>query len=394
MYRNCLKISCFLMITGCASFSKPDVRSDWGALQDAKDLDCRDLPLLPEDLKIERVRVLDSTGPSLFLEVTSRKGVGMFYHLAFRKKSDLTITNLVKLPITQDSRFLGAGIADGKAVFVVHALVKGKPFIQVRDMTNNVLLAEMATKLQVFELGDWAIEGDKLVALVREDKDDEATDDQAYQELTVPLTQAKGLGLVKSRVIGNGARTFADANGKRWTVTLDRGLSSSKRDPRFKLSPWNAALKSSPLELDEKGPIESWRVLETTRGLTMAYIKGDSLLWENTSLEAVNLSLNEPFAKQSGGSYPLSRVHVAQPLIAANTIDTLVLLPQWLDHEITVGVYRFNGTEIAPAGFAGVFKEGTAFEDAFYHSPSESFYLLSRYYSSSIAKYSLCELDQ
>lgn len=394
MYRNYLKIGCFLMISGCAGFSKPDVKSDWGALQDAKNLDCRDLPLLPEDLKIDRVRVLKSTGPSLFLEVTSRKGVRMFYHLAFRKPSELTMTNLVKLPITQDSRFLGAGIADGKAVFVVHALVKDKPFIQVRDMTNNVLLVEIPTKLKAFELGDWAIDGDKLVALIREDKDDEATDDQAYQELTVPLTQTKGLAVVKSRVIGNGARTFSDANGKRWTMTLDRGLSSSKKEPRFKLSSWSAAPKATPLELDEKGPIESWRVLETSQGLTMAYIKGDSLLWENTSLEAVNLSLNEPFAKQSGGNYPLSRVHVAQPLIAANTIDTMIFLPQWLDHEITVGVYRFNGSEIAPAGFAGVFKEGTAFEEAFYHTPSESFYLLSRYYSSSIAKYSLCELDQ
>lgn len=394
MYRKCLKLVFLIMIYGCSSFSRPDVKSDWGALQEASSLDCRDLPLHPEDLKIDRVRVLESTGPSLFLEVSSRKGVRIFYHLAFRKKSDLTIANLVKLPITQDARFLGAGIAGGKAVFVVHTLVKGKPFIQVRDMTNNVLLAAMATNLKAFELGDWTIVDEKLYALIREDKDDEATDDQPYQELTVPLGQSKGLGMVTSRVIGSEAETFVDASGRRWTLTLDRGLSSNKKDPRFKFSQWNAALRTSPLELDEKGPIESWKAKEGQRGLDLAYIKGDSLLWENTSLEVLSLSLTDSFSKQSGASYPLSRVHVAQPLLAGNAAQTLIFLPQWLDHEITVGVYQFNGTEIVPAGFAGIFKEGTAFEDAFFHEPSESFYLLSRYYSSSVAKYSLCEFER
>ncbi|MES2744878.1 MAG: hypothetical protein V4655_05600 [Bdellovibrionota bacterium] len=393
MYRNSLKFACFLMISGCATFSRPDVKSGWDALQDAKSLDCRELPLMPEDLKIDRVRVLSSTGPSLFLEVSSRKGVRNFYHLAFRKMSNLEPSSLVKLPIAQDAQFLGAGISGKKAVFVVHTLVKDKPVIQVRDMTNNALLSEIPTKIKAFDLGDWVFKGDKLHALIRVDKDDEATDDQPYVELTVPLEGTKGLTAVTSKVIGNGAQTFDDAGGNRWTITLDRGLSASKKDPRFKISAWNSPAKSSAIEVDEKGPVESWKAFESPRGLSLAFIKGDSLLGESSSLQALSLSQTEPFSKQSGAEVVLSRVHVAQPILAGSPAETILFLPQWLDHEITVGAYRFGGAELLSLGFVGIFKEGTAFEEAFYHEPSQSYYLLSRSYNSSLAKYNLCEVD-
>ncbi len=393
MYRNCLKLGAFLVISGCASFGKPDVKSDWGALSDAKSMDCRPLPLLPEDLRIDKVHVLESTGPSLLLEVSSRKGVRSFYHLAFRKASDLSPEKLVKLPISQDTRFLGAGIAKGKALLVVHAYVKEKPFIQIRDLTNNALLLQMPTKIKSFDLADWTMGEEKLYALIREDKDEESVDDQPYQELNVPLQSDKGLSLVTTKAMGFGTSSFEDAGNKRWTMTLDKGTSTGKKDPRFKIWAWGDGPKGKILELDEKGPVESWNLLQSSRGVSLAYIKGDSLLWENTSLEAQTLSPNEPFSKQVSASLPLSQVHVAQPLLAANALAQYVFLPQWLDHEITVASYKLDGSQLEPSGFLGVFKEGTSFESAFWHEPSSAFYLISRYSVGPVPKYSLCEAE-
>lgn len=392
MYRKSLKIGAFLVITGCAGLSKPDVKSDWKALQEAKSLDCVELPLLPEDLRIDRVHVVDSTGPSLFLEVTSRKGMRTFYHLAFGKKSQISASKLVKLPVSQDAKFLGAGIVGTKAVFVVHSLVQGKPHFQVRDLTNNVLLHQFATKIQNFELGDWVVDAEKLAVLLREDKIDEATDDQPYLELTIPLTSEKGFSQYKSKVIGNRAEIIADAGGKRFTIALDRGTSTATKEGKLRINSWNAG-KALPVDLEEKGPIESWDALRSSRDLSLAYVKGNSLLDESTSLEAYSHSLNEPFSKQISSSIPLSRVHVAQPLLAGNALQTMLFVPQWLDHELTVGAYKFTGSELLPLGFVGIFKEGTAFEKAFFHEPSEAFYLLSRYYSTALAKYSLCEVE-
>ncbi len=393
MHRNCLKIASLVIISGCATWGRPDVKSEWSALEKASTLDCRDLPVMPEDLRIDKVRVLESTGPSLILEATSRKGVRNYYHLAFRKLGDLRPDRLVRLPVGQDSTFMGAGISGKKTVFVIHTLVKDKPFFQVRDLTNNALIAQFATKLQAFELGGWQLTDDKLYALVREDKTDEATDDQPYQQVEIPIHSEKGAQTVLSRVLGNQTTTFSDAQKKRWIFALDRGLSTSKKDPRFKVTPWLAGNKEASIELDEKGPIESWNFLESDRGLSLAYIKGDSLLWENTSLEVVGMTSNDPFGKNSQASVPLTRVHVAQPLLAGNVKETLVFLPQWLDHEISIAAFRFNGAELAPIGYQGVFKEGSAFESAFYHEPSHKYYFLSRFNSSSVARFSLCEVD-
>lgn len=393
MHRNCLKIASLVIISGCATWSKPDVKSDWGALSQASSLDCRDLPLLPEDLRIDKVRVLESSGPSLLLEVTSRKGVKNFYHLAFRKIGDLSPQNLVRLPVGLDATFLGAGISGKKAVFVVHTLVKDKPYFQVRDLATNALISQIPTKLKAFDLGAWTLTGDKLYALIREDKSDEATDDQPYQQIEVPIHSDKGAQLAVSHVVGNQVATFSDAQKKRWILSIDRGLSSSKKDPRFKITPWMAGKKEAVVEVDEKGPIESWNFLESDKGLSLAYIKGDSLLWENTSLEVTGLATGDPFGKQSQASIHLSRVHVAQPLLAGNAKETLVFLPQWLDHEISVAGYRYKGAELASIGYLGVFKEGSAFEQAFYHEPSEKFYLLSRFNSTAVARYSLCEVE-
>ncbi|RYZ60291.1 MAG: hypothetical protein EOP07_01230 [Proteobacteria bacterium] len=394
MHRNCLKIASLVIISGCATWSKPDTKSDWGALTSAASLDCTELPLLPEDLRIDKVRVLDSSGPSLLLEVTSRKGVRNFYHLAFRKTGDLTPQNLVKLPVSTDSTFLGGGVSGSKTVFVIHTFVKDKPVFQIRDLSNNALISQIPTKLKAFELGSWQLTADRLVALIREDKNDEATDDQPYQQIEIPIHTEKGSAQVVSRVIGNQVVSFTDAQQKRHILSLDRGLSSSKKDPRFKITPWMAGKKDGISEVDEKGPIESWNFSESEKGLTLAYVKGDSLLWENTSLEVTSLSVNEPFSKQTQAKASLSRVHVAQPLIASNSQETLVFLPQWLDHEISVAGYRFNGSELAPIGYLGVFKEGSAFERAFYHQPSEKFYLLSRFNSAAVARYSLCEVEK
>jgi hypothetical protein len=394
MHRNCLKIASLVIISGCATWSKPDTKSDWGALSQASSLDCRDLPLFPEDLRIDKVRVLDSSGPSLLLEASSRKGVRNFYHLAFRKMGDLTPNNLVRLPVGLDSTFLGAGISGKKTVFVVHTLVKGKAFFQVRDLSNNALISQFPTKLLAFELGAWKLTDERLFALVREDKTDEATDDQPYQQIEIPIQVDKGLQTVVSKVVGNQVTSFSDAQKKRWILSIDRGLSHSKKDPRFKITPWMAGKKEQSLEIDEKGPIESWNFLESDTGLTLALVKGDSLLWENSSLEVTALSANEPFTKQSQGTVNLNRVHVAQPLLAGNAKETLVFLPQWLDHEISVAAYRFNGAELAALGYQGVFKEGSAFEQAFYHEPSEKFYLLSRFNSAAVARFSLCEVDK
>src|SRR4051812_16946834 len=101
MMRNlALYVAPFCLLTAC-SWGSGKLRSDWDALQDAKSVTCNDLPIRQDDLRIDRVHVVPELGPSLILEVTTRRGVKTMYHLPFRSISSMDEDTLVPLPITQ-----------------------------------------------------------------------------------------------------------------------------------------------------------------------------------------------------------------------------------------------------------------------------------------------------
>lgn len=377
------------VVSGCATNSA--LKSNWSALEGAENLDCNEIPLLPEDLRINDVHLIEDLGPTLLLDVSSRKGVKTFYHLPFKELDDLRAEKLVRLPVSNDAEFLGAAYVDKQAAFALKSTNRAKSSIQIRDLLSNAVLADYPFKdAKQLDLGPWKALNGSLYTLGRVVNDEESVEDQPYTAFKIPLGKKGQVQTsVNPSVIGQTA-LLTDHQGQPHMLWLDRGVSSKVKEPRFRIIGWNAGKKGESYEIDEKGPIESWSFDQRGDRLVIAFVKGDSLLWENTSLEVIQLADSSPFSKRQQFSLPLSRVHVAQPLLAGGPQGEFLFLPQWLDHELTVGVYRVDGGEIQSIRFAGIFKEGTAFFRAFYHEPSERYYLLSRMNSGSLPKYSLC----
>ncbi len=379
-------------LTAC-SWGTGKLKSDWDALQDAKSLSCTDVPMRKDDLRIDRIHVIPELGPSLILEVTTRKGVKTMYHLPFRSLSGMDEESLVPLPVSQDSILLGAGIWQQKAVFLLKTVDRGKPVFQLRDLQSNAVLQQFQADSKVaWDLTDWQIGEGKLRSLVREGKEDESLDDQPYLQFEVQLdgkAAAKPRAEPAAQVIGQ-AQLFTDAQGQAQIFWLDRGTSDKVKQPNFLTSKWRKAGEFHGLDMGDKAPIESWVFQEGNVTNVLAYIKGDTLLWTNASIEVLRLSKTEPFIKQIQMSIPLSKVHVARPLLSANPKADYLLLPQWLDHELTVGVYRIEASEVIPKGYLGVFKEGTSFHAAFYHDPSKETLLLMKAPGNWTSRYSIC----
>ncbi len=383
--------------TACSHWGRGQLKSEWSALQEADSLSCKDLPLKPDDLRIDRVHVIPSLGPSLILEVTSRRGVKSLYHLPFASLGQLEEERLVPLPVSQDATFLGAGISGQNPIFVLKTKDKDQAVLQVRDLTNNaVLLQNVIDSKGSWELGPWTLEKGVLRALIREEKNDEAMDDQPYQQIEIDTGGKGGLRIkpeLAPNVIGQ-AGMFNDSQGVSQILWLDRGTSDKvKSEPRHHVISWRANSKERPFELDDKGRVESWSYSEAYDHALIAMIKGDSLLWENASIDIARLSKVKPFTREVQISLPLSKVHVAQPLLTQGPKGEYLLLPQWLDHELTVALYSVVDKEAKPKGYAGTFKEGSSFYQAFYHEPSEEFYLLSKGPGSSSGRYNLCSID-
>lgn len=396
--KSCALHSCLLLsVFGCSHWGNSKIKSEWSALREAESLSCKDIPLKGDDLRIDRVHLVPSLGPSLILEVTTRRGLKTLYHLAFKSMGQLKEDRLVVLPISQDATFLGAGISGQNPVFVLKTLDRDQPVIQVRDLTSNALLFQYPTDSKgSWELGPWNLEKGLLRALVREAKNDEAMDDQPYQQIEVN-TAAKSGGKITPETAGSvigQASIFFDSENKSHIFWLDRGTSEKvKNDPRHQVLSWKAGPKETPLEIDDKGRIESWSFLEGYDHNLVAMIKGDSLLWENASIDISRLSKVKPFSQEAQISLPLSKVHVAQPLLAQGPKGEYLLLPQWLDHELTVALYAIVDRDARAKGFLGTFNEGTSFYSAFFHEPSQEYYLLSKAPTSGMGRYSLCSID-
>ncbi len=372
------------------------LKSDWDALQDAKKLSCAEIPIRKEDLRIDRVHVVPELGPSLILEVTTRRGVKSMYHLPFKSVSSMDEESLVPLPVSQDSILLGAGIWQQKAIFALKGTDRGKSVIQVRDLQSNAVLQQFPADSKIaWDLSDWQIGEGKLRSLVREGKEDESLDDQPYLQFEVQLdgkVGAKPRGEPAPEVIGQ-AQLFTDAQNNAQIVWLDRGTSDKVKEPSFIITRWRNGKEQRSLDRGERAPIESWVFQEGNTTNLLSFVKGDTLLWTNASIEILRLSKTEPFAKQIQLSVPISKVHVARPLLSADPKADYLLLPQWLDHELTVAAYRVEASEVIPLGYRGVFKEGTSFHAAFYHDPSRENLLILKAPANFTSRYSICRLS-
>ena len=380
-------------LTAC-SWGTGKLISDWDTLKDAKQLDCSEIPLHPDDLRIDKIHLLPDLGPSLLLEVTTRRGVKSWYHLPFKSLSSMDEENLIPLPVSQESSLLGGGVWQNKAVLILKTIDRGKVVIQVRDLLNNTVLQQVsAESREIWDTVDWQLSKGRLRSLVRENKDQESLDDQPHLQFEMQLDSKMAtkprVDLAKL-VIGQ-ARLLLDAQNNSHLIWLDRGTSDQVRDAGFKSSAWRSQELRS-LDLADKSSIESWTFLEGNIDNVLTYIKGDTLLAANNSIEVIRLSKSYPFAKLQHMALPLSRVHVARPLLSTSPKADYLLLPQWLDHELTIGAYKIEAAEIVPQKFQGVFKEGSSFYAAFYHEPSKDNLLLMKSPGTWTSRYSLCRL--
>ncbi|MCX6128710.1 MAG: hypothetical protein NTX25_06550 [Proteobacteria bacterium] len=355
-----LSILSLSLVTAC-SWGTGKLKSDWDALHDADKLSCTEIPMHKDDLRIDSIHVIPDLGPSLLLEVTTRRGVKSLYHLAFNSLSGMNEESLVPLPLNQESSFLGAGIWQQKAVFILKTVDRGKAVIQLRDLQNNAVLQQFnADTRSPWEITDWQLINGKLRSLIREYKEQESLDDQPQLQLEVQLDgkdPSKPRAEQASQVIGQ-AQVLLDAQNNSHIIWLS--------------------------------PIESWAFIEGTVDNLLSYIKGDTLLGANNSIELFRLAKTSPFSVLQKMSLALPRVHVAKPLLSSSPKANYLLLPQWLDHELTIGVYKIEATEMTQMGFRGVFKEGTSFYAAFYHEPSRENLLLMKAPGNWTSRYSLC----
>ncbi len=389
-----LVLSCAL--SGCLTSPKGATKSSWKPLKKARNIECFDFPKLIEGVKIGRVHLFQNLGPSLFIESINRRGEAALYHLAFKEVENISDENAKSLKIYKGGQFLGAGLLGENAYYATSNFMEDRNLIEVRDLfTDQVILKDSIKSQGNFEVVDWAYGRDAINALVREEKIDEALEDQPAILLSIDLgNPSEFLSISRDERKRGDLRMTTTKDGNHFIFWLDRGTSDSiDPKPKLRASKWHMKKSNDeqPIELDASD-VEKWALVNETDGIAVVAVKGDTLLWSNPRIEkrffdAMSFGFQDKLASKA-----LDKVHIGAPMLLNVDGKIIAFFQEWLDHESTLVAYEVSDGEFKSLGNYGVFPEKEVIEKVFYHEVSNEILMIKKGEYQHLEKRSICSI--
>jgi len=225
------------------------------------------------------------------------------------------------------------------------------------------------------------------------EKADESLDDQPLQFARFEWAEKDELKVVSSprfAPIGDIA-VISLPNERVLGVLLDIGTSDKQKPASFQyfiLEKGQNQPQMRPLNVEISERVESWRMDRNEAGIVLAYVTGDTLLWENASLQVVRLDDRASIIHQQG--FEITNEHVGDPLLVAAGGGIYLFVSKWLDSESSVAVYRVTTSDIEDLGMYGIFPEGTYLQNVFYAPASKAVFLITQAPSGYTRRYSYC----
>ncbi|SME89601.1 hypothetical protein [Pseudobacteriovorax antillogorgiicola] len=389
-----------LLTTSCQMVNRAGLKSEWVVLQEAKSVDCEDWPQKRSEIEILNLALAQVKEQKGFV-VTARDRSGRRSH-SFKPFSGgdvATESGVIDLNWGGRGRYLGTVRAGGRRLFAIElSSSQGMKHIELRDPEKNVVIHK-SQSLGINFYGQEVYPSAKGFWLVsKELKEDSSRDDSpsyifeflidekkemmSYQR----LSSLKIEGDVKSAPVGDGELFLM------WKK--DRIGGNGKSFPKFRFAVLGSSkAKPSVYELGEevKDRVESWTMAKHREGVLLVYVVGDTLIWENASMEIRFLDQkgDQLWAK----SFVIENEHIGDPVLLPTTTFSYLLTPKWLDGESTLTVQKISATDINDLGNHGVYQEGTYLVMGVMGDADDEPFVIKQYPSGFTKKFSICEID-
>ena len=381
-----------VVATSCQT-SKSNLKSNWSVLQEAKSIDCQKWPFAPGDLEVLKIQEAELRSGRGFV-VSSRDRMGRRVH-SYRSfnKGEVSEDEFIRLNWGQNSEYLGDILLDGDRFFVIQRESRtGQQLIEVRDPIKNIVKYSSLNLgrnlrgqyIRSHESGFWLIYKDL--------KAGESIEDLPSKILRFSF--GKGERLSHQRVkfeIGNDHYSSTVNSNEIFIMWKER--QKKKGTEGFKYAIVGDGKKKISVYNFEtaKERVESWTLAPHRDGFLMVFVVGDTLIWENASMEIRILDQRgEVFWTQST---PIENKHIGDPLIVAKPTYSFLMVPKWLDGESTLEVHKVVENDLSHIGDFGVYKEGTYLVKGMGRPKSENPFILKQYPSGFTKKFSICEIE-
>jgi hypothetical protein len=329
--------------------------------------------------------------------VSGRSRNGSLFHYAVDVDGD-EIDEESRTPITWGfgTEIIATFPVQGKtAVLLETTGPSGKKRLEIRDINTNVIRFKSKERQASFRSRKAIADENGFWLAYLTDTGDQSMEDQPFQFVRFEWGEKGSLNIKNAatkRAVGE-IEMVRLPNQKALVVWLDAGTSDAQKDPKFRYFILDAAEKAKTYTLDVtiSERIESWNLNRNEAGIVLAYITGDTLLWENASLQVVRLGNGGDIIEKN--EFAITNEHVGDPLLVPGVSGIYLVLSKWLDRESTVNVYKITSSDLVNMGYYGIFKEGTYLQQAFFSPYSRNLFLVTQSPSGYTRKYTLCALD-
>jgi hypothetical protein len=397
------KLSKFMygLIYFCHSCASTNPSSDfsyqgWSLLEEARSLDCEFWEKTSNELEIKELTPM-TYGDKFSYFVKSRDRKGKFLRYIAYSDDGLEVDNRLSLSWGADDRYLQDFMLAGQSVIVMQRKKnQGETSIEIRDSKKNIVIASSKPMPANFEAVAAAYDDKWLWVAYRLDSEDIASVDQDIfiAKFTISNESLEKIQTLKLNLSGEIVMLRSEALKQAFAIIRDAHTERDQSGRRFSFinlteSKGNKPQMKTLVKASDK--VESWGAVFHGESLYLAFVSGDTLLWNNAKLNMT--SYNYQGIKHQETSLDIDRIHVGDVRLISHVRGPIAVMPQWLEGESTVGFYSLVDGSLKSMGVYGVFIQGTEFFGAFSYMNDRNVILLNRSNESFAKKYSVCNVE-
>ena len=361
MFRSNLLILAFFL-SSCISF-KPDTKSKWAPLGQAQSVDCELVKLQPGDLELTDLHEFtdEKTKVKSVLTKTRKRNGLTGYSLRKLSGNEVSSDQPQTLSWGRKARYIGQIYIENTTYVVVESIDKDNfKRLEIRDLQSNVVKYSSSrlpysfyTKaLYPSKKGVWILFKSRVSRVSDDDLPVKIIDGTLSDKGEIAFNQKSYLAMKgESKFFGFGHGRLAVFSLKKSKNTKKMGFSYNIID-QIGSESTEYAVGEEPIDR-----VESWAISKHRDGLVLAFLSGDTLIWDNAKLNILVFDQQGDVLWRK--EFSIEGEHVGEPVLVSGATKTRLLLPKWLDSESTIHLLEVGRAEVVDKGYHGVFREGT-----------------------------------
>jgi hypothetical protein len=377
-----------VLSSACVTNKATKNESEWKNLELAGAISCSAWPLKENELDIASMTATASGGGGFVATVRLRNG-SQIPVLAETMGSDkIDAGDLKSFPIGRDAYVVAIADYGNEPVAFVVQNKNERAWLEVRAIRDNRLVSRMATplseevttgKIVSAQKGWWlqlnhSEKSASFVSVLPAKANNWVYSISQYQTQTV-------------QPILVGSTTSKEA----LILELPKGVDNDKSSFKItKVDPTGAFSETGKVALVTKGGIESWTAAMVGNKIIFAVVRGDSMVGQSSLIvNAVDAKSGAPSWKKD---FPMTDVHLGEPVLLTNNSRGMVALMRWIDGESTISRIKVESDGAQLLTEAGVFAKGSVLAAGYLNNKDRGLSAF-RYREKELWKYKICRVS-